>query len=561
VTGAPHVASAFRVGSSLRETASGGYHWDAGSATGLLTRPNAKMTVTPNSHPSAGIAPAALQSSELTAEPTAPVTRGLTLDRLWLLVPPIGLFAWLQRDLIDPADFWWHLRTGQIIVQTGHIPTTDLFTFTRAGMPWTNQAWLMQVLLYLVYRLGDLRLIVFLHALSVALGYLLVELGCLHAPGTRSRDAALATLFAMGLGSLNWGVRPQSMSFLFFGLLVYLVERHRSGRLWTAWLWPPVMALWANLHGAFIFGLLFLLIYAGACTISDLRGSRRLRQPTVWLLAAVFLSVLALSLNPQGPVGIARYIVGFGQSKSTLALNQEFAALSIRERDGAVFFLVTLLFVLVVSWRKVRLPGYLIAAMLVFGVVSLYARRVLPWFGMAFAPAWAIVFSSFLAATRVPAKERRRRPLNYLLAGLLLAAAVGSVPWIRDVLPFFGGTHSYVNARRTPVAAVRTLCYDDERPRVFSGIAYGSYLTWACPAAPIFMDTRFELYPSELWADYLLVVRAQFGWEDVLDRHAVDALLLDKEQQAPLVAAARASPTWTPVYEDAVAIIFQRQGS
>ena len=516
--------------------------------------------MTPTSSRIAGIASAALQSSELTAEPTAPVTRGLTLDRLWLLVPPIGLFAWLQHVLIDPADFWWHLRTGQIIVQTGLIPTTDLFTFTRAGMPWTNQAWLMQVLLYLAYRLGDLRLIVFVHALTVALGYLLVELGCLQAPGTRSRDAALATLFAIGLGSLNWGVRPQSISFLFFGLLVYLVERHRSGRLWTAWLWPPVMALWANLHGAFIFGLLFLLIYAGACTISDLRDSHRLRQPTVWLLTAVFLSILALSLNPQGPVGIARYLVGFGQSKSTLALNQEFAALSIRERDGAVFFVVTLFFMLVVSWRKVRLPGYLIAAMLVFGVMSLYARRVLPWFGMAFAPAWAIAFSSFPAARRVPAKERRRRPLNYLLSGLLLAAAVASVPWIRDVLPFFGGPHSYVDARRTPVAAVRTLCHDEKRPRVFSDIAYGSYVAWACPGAPTFMDTRFELYPAVMWTDYLLVASAQFGWEDVLDRYAVNSLLLDKEQQASLVGAARASTSWVLVYEDHIAILFQRQG-
>ena len=36
------------------------------------------------------------------------------------------------REFTDP-DFWWHLRTGQLIVDTGAIPKVDPFSFTAAG--------------------------------------------------------------------------------------------------------------------------------------------------------------------------------------------------------------------------------------------------------------------------------------------------------------------------------------------------------------------------------------------------------------------------------------------
>jgi hypothetical protein len=46
-----------------------------------------------------------------------------------------GLLAMTARNAVDP-DLWWHLRTGQWIVETGHVPHTDPFSFTRQGRPW-----------------------------------------------------------------------------------------------------------------------------------------------------------------------------------------------------------------------------------------------------------------------------------------------------------------------------------------------------------------------------------------------------------------------------------------
>src|SRR4030042_4468276 len=55
--------------------------------------------------------------------------------------------AWPLIQFTDP-DFWWHLRTGQLIVDTGSIPKADPFSYTAAGSPWIAHEWLSDLLIY-----------------------------------------------------------------------------------------------------------------------------------------------------------------------------------------------------------------------------------------------------------------------------------------------------------------------------------------------------------------------------------------------------------------------------
>ncbi|HXF06527.1 MAG TPA: hypothetical protein VNM72_14090, partial [Blastocatellia bacterium] len=61
---------------------------------------------------------------------------------------PLGVFAIINTLQVHPSDFWWHLKTGEIIVTEHRIPTSDEYSFSRHGEPWVNQAWLMQAGLY-----------------------------------------------------------------------------------------------------------------------------------------------------------------------------------------------------------------------------------------------------------------------------------------------------------------------------------------------------------------------------------------------------------------------------
>ena len=100
-----------------------------------------------------------------------------------------GLLAMTARPATDP-DLWWHLRTGQWIVETGHVPHTDPFSFTRGGSPWISHEWLSEVLFYQLWKFGGpAALIVFASIITTA-GFLLLYWRC---PG-KPHWAAAATV-------------------------------------------------------------------------------------------------------------------------------------------------------------------------------------------------------------------------------------------------------------------------------------------------------------------------------------------------------------------------------
>jgi len=474
----------------------------------------------------------------------------LLLDDLWLVLPALLLLISLNFTVIRPHDFWWHVRTGQIIVETGSIPTVDLFSFTRAGQPWTNQAWLMQVLLYELYRLGGLPLVLLWHALVISGGYVAVQWACLRA-GVGPRSAALATIAAAAVGMSNWAVRPQSVSFLLFGLTVAVLERHRLAGSKAIWALPALFLAWGNLHGGFVFGMGLLALYGLARAADDLRASRHLQPATRQALAVVGLVAMALCINPQGPLGLARYVLSFFQSNTTQKLNVEFMPLSARNVDGVLFFSITVLFTALALRQRATFSTYQALALLAFGAFSLYSRRVSAWFGLAALPVFAWLLSGVWATPGRPRLRRGFGILNCILLGLALCVALASLPWFRPYLPLPAARRSFVMTAETPIQATQVLCALGPEARVFNEMGYGSYLTWACPQVRVFVDTRIELYPGEMWRDYLAISNAQFGWEEKLREYGVNALFLARDQQETLIAAAKASGEWWVVYEDA----------
>ena len=263
----------------------------------------------------------------------------ISLPQLWALVSLAGIFTILGLWLIRPHDFWWHVRVGQWIIEHGRLPSTDLFSFTRAGEPWAYQSWLMEVVFYLLLRLGDLPLVVFFHAVVITAAYgLLLRLNR-QASGGDLRWAAVATLAAAMTGVANWNVRPQTVSFLLFALTLYLIERHAArlsaehstlGNDRKLWWLPPLFAIWANAHGGFIFGLALLGTYLLARLLAWLRRQEGFPTQVLWVTV---LSAAATLLTPLG-LGMVEYVLGFFRHPVTRAQNMEFLPPTIRTLPG-----------------------------------------------------------------------------------------------------------------------------------------------------------------------------------------------------------------------------------
>jgi hypothetical protein len=58
----------------------------------------------------------------------------LQTRRVFIAILALGLFAMAARNVTDP-DVWWHLRTGQLIVQNHALFHPDPYSFTKFGAP------------------------------------------------------------------------------------------------------------------------------------------------------------------------------------------------------------------------------------------------------------------------------------------------------------------------------------------------------------------------------------------------------------------------------------------
>src|SRR5258708_36154486 len=76
-----------------------------------------------------------------------PVTRAPSSAYFVLAVVFLLVFLVVTHAPND-ADMWWHLRDGQEMRKQGSILTTDVFSYTRFGQPWTNAFWLSDLAMY-----------------------------------------------------------------------------------------------------------------------------------------------------------------------------------------------------------------------------------------------------------------------------------------------------------------------------------------------------------------------------------------------------------------------------
>jgi len=119
----------------------------------------------------------------------------MTLSRLWaFLAVALPVLAALLANL-SSVDLAYHLRAGQMILDTGRIPTTDTWTFTAAGTSWLNQQWGAQLVLAAVYRAAGWTGLVVLRATLVGLMFGFLFEAC-RRRGLDLRRAAWLTIAA-----------------------------------------------------------------------------------------------------------------------------------------------------------------------------------------------------------------------------------------------------------------------------------------------------------------------------------------------------------------------------
>jgi len=455
------------------------------------------------------------------------------------------------RDRFDDSDMWWHLKTGEVIWNSRHIPTTDLFSYTTNHHAWIPHEWLSQVLIYGAYRLGGYSglmawLCVFATALVIA-GYIL----CSQYAGN-AKVGFLGAVIVWFFSTIALAVRPQVIGYLL--LIVELLLLHLGRRRSPRWLYglPVLFAVWVNCHASFFFGLIVLGVFAG-CSFLDfevgsLVAERWSALERRTLLIAAGLSAIAVFVNPVG-VRQVLYPVNtlFGQH-IVVTMIDEWKPLPLSDPRGiALLAILAFIGLYVIAQRESRIYVHEVVLLAMGTWLGLSHKRMVIVFGILA----AMVVTRLLAKSWEGYDAEQDRPVaNAVLIALAVVVVVAAFPGRDNLMEQV--------EQKSPVLAVKYIKAHHLTGNMMNSFTDGGYLIWALPEHSVFVDGRADVYE---WTGVLPQV-AQWATAEgdpniLLDKYDVSFCLLERD--TPIANEMKLLGGWRQVYEDEQSVIFVRK--
>jgi hypothetical protein len=470
-----------------------------------------------------------------------------------------GLLAMTARNAVDP-DLWWHLRTGQWIAETGHIPHSDPFSFTRAGQAWVSHEWLSELAFYEIWKHGGAAALIVFSAIITTAGFMLLYLRCPPYGGTR-HWAAAATAFGAVAAAPSWGVRPQMFTFALASLLLWLLEAGEHRPRLLLWI-PPLFLLWLNLHAGFALGPALILAYGVGLLLETAVDTTPWQKARPILLRVLLLLLACLALVPFNPSGAQLYRYPFDtlRSPGMRSFIVEWFSPDFHQWLYRPFLLLWLLVLTALASSRWRPKGRVIVPLLLTAFAALDAVRHIPIFVLVATPGIAAALPAVGGEnTHVSKNARPGAPVSsrflplFNAAVLVLMAGFAMVTWVS-----LARNQDARMAERFPESAVSFLRAGHYPERIFAYYDWGGYAIWKLyPEYRVFVDGRADLYGDDLLRQSIqTVVEIRTGWRDVLDRWKVQGVLVPPS--CALAQALLLDPNWHVAYRDSRAIILLR---
>ena len=447
--------------------------------------------------------------------------RSTTLTALFLAALAAA-FALLQAP--SDSDMFWHLQNGEWILDHGALLDRDIWSFTQAGTPYDIGAWLGDIVMALAYRWGGWLGIDALRAVLVGVAAFFTARVTLRVQ-PHAGWAALTVLATVLVSRMVWGDRPQLFTLALFPVVLDILMAARfEGRVRRLWILPFLFLLWANLHGAFVIGLVAVAIFA---IDAFLEGDRATR---LWPALILVPCVLATQLNPSAGGALKRAAAYGALLPGWIVEDRPLDVLS-----GAGFVFAALLLAAIGAAMLVGREG--IAARLgapllwpgligPFAVLALAIQRETPYACMILAPFVAAMIPHAIGRPRVESLAVPRIAgvaAAVVLAALLVVELIAASPREPDLASYPSGA----------IALLR-----DAKGNLLNEYDWGGYLIRNAPEHPTFIDGRGEaLFARDVLTDFQRAVALAPGYRDVLKRWDIALALLKPDR--PLVGALR----------------------
>ncbi len=529
-------------------------------------------------------------------------------------VVALGAVFGLHR-LIDP-DFFQQVAVGRAILADPGSLGASTFVHAYPSYRYVEDKWLPSVVVGVLDRVGGADALM-LYQVAVAVLVALAWYGMQRAWGTARLAAVAGTTLALVACSFRIEPRPDTLSHVLLAATIALTIAPwplRRALVATALL----TALWVNVHGYYVNGLLVLAAAAVAASLGDRAlAATPLRPRERVLLVAV--ATAACIVHPQGwralwspleqllrlrseahfraaiqELGPAtQLLAGAGWWHWAALLAGAVAGAALTRRRGAHDALVRQAVGLaaVLPWLVLPPPGltayayrvtFALLVLALFEIPRLLAARRL------FAPLLLVGFAVLAAAAVrnvplvIPAalvvlgpmwtaivadRKRARRPLLVRAPALGVAVLVAVVVWMRladrldtDVrAPIRTGWG--IDERRFPAQAIDFVLRENVAGPFLNNFDSGGYLLYRLhPGAAAFIAGNTSMFPTEFLEYYRARVTTTPDLADIVRRFGVQAAILDFATSATnqLVGALARSPDWRLAFFDRAGAVFVR---
>ncbi len=425
------------------------------------------------------------------------------------------------QPLLDDSDVPWHLATGKLLLDTGHVPTTDPWSFASGGQPWYLLSWIWDAILGVVERgFGLFGVLVFVLMVSASLVSMLAS----HLVTMRvSLSAVFFTTMIGGLCILDFiTARPHlagyALAFIFYRLLYHSRGKNTYGPLLAL---PPLMLVWANTHGSFIAGFTVIAAYVVEAFVVKDWG---------WLKRLVFIGLacgLVATINPYGlevTIGALKTLNGTARGFTI-----EWLPFTFSSSTGVSTWLVLFILASNLRFAKVPLADKLLAVMWLMATMFIIRNGAI--FVLLSAPYLARCMDEAtmdIREVRKPSKFvgfMEGRPLWQLwgaaVAAVLVFSAVASkIPHEDKMISETSSAFDAIDYAMEHYPDHKFLC----------NFNFGGQLIYRTMGKlPFMMDSRAgTVYPEQVIQDYLTFLFLKPGWEGVLKGYGVNGIIMYK---------------------------------
>jgi len=444
------------------------------------------------------------------------------------------------------GDIGRHITIGSYMLDHRTIPIKDIFSHTMTGELLVPHEWLSQLLFGIANKIAGLGGIVLLVSFIISLTFYFTY-GEMIKRSIPRIIAFPVTILAAFASNLHWLTRPHVFTFLFVAIWTYQLG-NKSAK-W--WLFPFIMLIWANTHGAFIAGFaIWFAFFAGWVWDFILKNETK---STGRRLGAIGISSLLVTLI--NPVGWRLWDTSVGYFGSHFLVDRtiEYQSPNFHISSTWPFLIMLIAFSLTHGFKgKLRIhEAFLLVG---WSALSLYNARNIPIFAIVTVPYLGQLIQENIKEIQMI----NQFGINFAnMENGLKGYIFNFIAIILIAVITLKNPSNKFNPYAFPVDAANWLETNPQDGKMFNFFTWGGYLLYRLwPEQQVFIDGQTDFYGEPLSREYVQVESLQPGWEDVLEKYNISWVITQSGQ--PLEEALLTN-NWILLYQDKTAVILHNQ--